>query len=921
MDITPHTSSNFFEWRANIATTQYESTDALAEILGIEQNSFHKNDFIAMVHPLHRDRVKDAIAAYDNTGYYNEQFQILTKHGYLWANSNADRVETNEQGGTIIVGHMSFMDENNVEVMQSQDPQRKLNELISHYAVVSNSLLDFLHQKDISQVIHKTLNDLLTEFGADRVYIIEYDPLKRTQSCTYEVVRESIEAAKDGLQQIPVETTDWWTEQLLVKQIPIICDNIEGLKIHAKNEYDILKQQDIISLMVVPLITKDGIGGYMGMDIVGKQRIWNNTNIQWFQSLANIISLCMGLKKSQERAEKEEARYRRLYENMPMGFLRFKVLYNDQGKINDYTLMEANQVAHSLFPEINSSSHGKLSAQLNDTDSVLKLETLDSLIKTRCRITGETKTTSGRHLSYTMYSIEHEEVIVMMQDNTDSITASNALRKSEETLSNIYKNIPIGIEIYDKDGTIISINDIELEIFGLANKDDAMGINLFDNPNVPRSFLDDLRNGRSASCDFFYDFDQLEGYYDCKYTGKKHIILKGSVIYDADNNVENYLLIVLDNTETLQKKNKIERFELLFNSIAEFSEVGLCQWNPSDHTITGTDQWYANLSIGKSNINEMLDAYVNAHPDDYLKLKQGFEDMLSGKIKSIRDEIRIGTEDNWKWLRTNYKVSVYRPQDNKVEIIGINIDITELKNTEHKLTQAKLRAEELDRLKSAFLANMSHELRTPLNAIVGFSDLLMDTKDGDEQQQYMNIIRTNNELLLQLISDILDISQIESGLMEISDDAMYIDYICEETVSSFPQHRYDEVPVIFDTPNPDITIHADRVRLLQVISNLVNNARKFTKSGSINIGYQMEPDHVVFYVKDTGIGIPKQEQHKIFTRFIKLNNFIPGTGLGLSICKSVIEKMGGKIWVESEPGTGSCFKFTLPYKVEHQEPA
>jgi len=251
----------------------------------------------------------------------------------------------------------------------------------------------------------------------------------------------------------------------------------------------------------------------------------------------------------------------------------------------------------------------------------------------------------------------------------------------------------------------------------------------------------------------------------------------------------------------------------------------------------------------------------------------------------------------------------------QVELIGVNYDITALKETEAKLIEAKEKAEESDRLKSAFLANMSHEIRTPLNAIVGFSSLMVDTEDMEERRQYMDIVEENNDLLLQLISDILDLSKIEAGTFDFTEREVDVNLLCEDIVLAMRMKARPNVEILFDRHLPECRIMSDRNRLHQVISNFVNNALKFTEEGNIRVGYdQLDEAHLRFYIADTGIGIEPEMQNEIFERFVKLNSFVHGTGLGLSICRSIVEQLGGEIGVDSEPEKGSCFWFTLPIK-------
>ena len=229
------------------------------------------------------------------------------------------------------------------------------------------------------------------------------------------------------------------------------------------------------------------------------------------------------------------------------------------------------------------------------------------------------------------------------------------------------------------------------------------------------------------------------------------------------------------------------------------------------------------------------------------------------------------------------------------------------------LIEAKEKAEAADRLKSAFLANMSHEIRTPLNAIVGFSSLLGETENVEERKQYIAIVEENNDLLLQLISDILDLSKIEAGTFDFTKRALDVNLLCEDIVRTMRMKVKPGVELLFDSHLPECQIVSDRNRLNQVLANFVNNAVKFTSAGSIRVGYEpLDENRLRFYVADTGIGIEPEKQAQVFDRFVKLDTFVPGTGLGLSISKSIIEQLGGTIGVDSKVGEGSCFWFTLP---------
>ena len=244
--------------------------------------------------------------------------------------------------------------------------------------------------------------------------------------------------------------------------------------------------------------------------------------------------------------------------------------------------------------------------------------------------------------------------------------------------------------------------------------------------------------------------------------------------------------------------------------------------------------------------------------------------------------------------------------------------IDKQKEDEIELRKAKDKAEESDRLKSAFLANMSHEIRTPLNAIVGFSNLLTMAEDEEERNEYINIISSNNELLLQLINDILDVAKIEAGTLEFMDSEIDINALLSDIEQSSRLKAPEGVQISFVEKMPYCIIMSDKNRLAQVITNFINNAIKFTKEGSIRFGYRHKDDKLLFYVRDTGCGIEPEKKDLVFNRFVKLNSFAQGTGLGLAICQMIVKKMGGEIGVESQLEKGSTFWFTLPDTVIHR---
>lgn len=311
--------------------------------------------------------------------------------------------------------------------------------------------------------------------------------------------------------------------------------------------------------------------------------------------------------------------------------------------------------------------------------------------------------------------------------------------------------------------------------------------------------------------------------------------------------------------------------------------------------------------------------FAKFSPKNRKDIRRLLDDLRDGKIKRVKYDMECeedrGNGMRKEWYEIRLVVGERHPDGTVKTFVGSMQLVTKRKNMERMLVDAKNKADELNNLKSAFLANMSHEIRTPLNAIVGFSELLINSDSPKEQQEYSRIIQSNSSQLLQLVGDILDLSKIEAGTMEFIDKDFDLNTVMRETEESLRLRLDPEKSVTMhcELGLPNCTLHLDHNRLVQVLTNLVTNAIKYTESGSITLGYVQKGKMLDFYVKDTGVGIDPKHINDIFDRFVKLNAFMKGNGLGLAICKSIVSKFGGKIWAESEPGNGSTFHFTVPY--------
>ncbi len=446
--------------------------------------------------------------------------------------------------------------------------------------------------------------------------------------------------------------------------------------------------------------------------------------------------------------------------------------------------------------------------------------------------------------------------IAEIQDGPYMSSATQMLRQREQLLHNIYKHLPVGIEVYNTDGVLTDLNDKELEMFHLQRKEDLLGIN-----------------------------------------------------------------INADKTETTVAYNKIQEFESFFELIGNYAKVGYAHYDLLTRQGDAQHSWYINIGEQEGTpLSRIIGVYRHIHPEDRRAMLGFLNNAAKGMEDKFNKEVRVLREDgSYTWTHVNLIVKTYAPERNSIELICINYDITRLKATEAMLIDAKEKAEESDRLKSAFLANMSHEIRTPLNAIIGFSSLLPHIEDAEERNHYISLINHNNELLLNIINDVLDLSKIEAGHIELApvwcNLSDLIDESCTECQPNVPEgvtlkKRYPATPNL---------IKQDPMRIKQVLSNLISNALKNTVQGYVEISYETTPSETRISVSDTGRGIPEDKLGIIFERFEKADAFIQGAGLGLPICKSIMEHMNGTIEVTSTVNKGSTFTVVFPCQVRPME--
>ena len=659
------------------------------------------------------------------------------------------------------------------------------------------SLLITPSQKDI---IDQSLLTILRFFNVDRVYIGNFDNDKPTFDFTHEVTSQgTISMREDLLVGLPKADYAWWIKTIREGRDIIIRDtnNMPG---EAAAEQNILKVQEILSLLVIPIYYRGYANGFIGLDCVKKHRDWDALDVENLRMLTDIISIAI------ER-----------------------------------------ELAHGM--------------------------------------------------------VEHSMKQVL---------------KSEAKFQIIFDRLPWGVELYDENGYLLDINKADLEIFGVT-REQAIGLNAFENPNIPEWASEKLKKGEDVAFLLDYNFNKAaeKGYYTSKLADElKHLRVKGVVLKDPQDVILGFFYIVFDDTESYHKTEEIQYSLAKLKAAVDTGESIIWEYD------VATDKLSADFSLNdqieessfltylkEDRFSSVRDFIETLHPDDRHRVyNKQFKRLVDGEIGKYVSVYRRVFDGKVYWLNSNVRAYKYSVDGKPSKIVSYTSNITEQREKELELMKVK----EADKLKSAFLANMSHEIRTPLNAIVGFSDLVAETDDPEERQTYLDIIHTNNDLLLNLIGDILDFSKIEARMLKYNIEEANIKELCMEVYLSGSLKIKPGVKLLFDKNSPTVTLRTDPQRILQVIANFVNNAIKFTSEGSITIFYETKENEVKVCVRDTGIGISEENRPRVFERFIKINDFHQGTGLGLTISKTIIEYLGGTIGVDSVQGKGSTFWFTLP---------
>ena len=460
-----------------------------------------------------------------------------------------------------------------------------------------------------------------------------------------------------------------------------------------------------------------------------------------------------------------------------------------------------------------------------------------------------------------------------------------------------------------EDGTLVYANKQFIEEYGVTQQ---MGIQkIYDLPvsmTTKEAWERRLQEIRDNDGTFAYRAAYMRKGED------KERMHQVSTFLIRENNEELTWFFTQDITDVIKKQDELRELNLLLDGILNNIPVYLFVKDPeNDFRYLYWNKAFADHSgIPASKAIGHTDYEVFPSHGDAEKFRKDDLELLQTHKRIDMQETYLSVTGKARIVQT---LKALVPMEGRKPLqIGISWDITNLQNIEQELIKARIKAEQSDRLKSAFLANMSHEIRTPLNAIVGFSQLLPAAETAEEKKLYSGIINQNSDILLQLINDILDLSKIEAGTLEYIKRPMNLGEVCRTIYAVHKERVKEGVTLVFDNEDENLFIEGDQNRIMQVITNFLTNASKFTYAGEIRLGFERTDKNIRVYVKDTGIGIEPEKVDHVFERFVKLNSFAQGTGLGLSICQMIIEKIDGEIGVTSELGKGSTFYFTIPYE-------
>ncbi|MCD4821611.1 MAG: PAS domain S-box protein [Methanococcoides sp.] len=799
---------------------------------------------------------------------------------------------------------------------------KRTNEIIKRKLeiekVVSHTSSMFISNKDIDLNIDFTLEKICNLCGSSRSYVFLIRDNGTQMDNTHEYCPEGVEAHKENLQDLPVDMFPWWMNKLHNGESIHIKD-VSALPEEASAEKEILEMQAIRSLLVLPLNRDNELIGFIGLDNVQNTREWEEEDISILGMVSHIIGTSLERKQAEDAMRDSEEKLRNIVENSTNLF---------------YSHTPEHELTY-LSPQC------REFLQCEPEEAMVrwsKIATDNPVNKEGFVLTEKAIKTGKKQPSYQMEVAgkkgrniwaEVNETPIVKDGKTVAIVGSltniTSRKKVEEELEErlmfqeaVLDCIANGIVACDQKGTLTYFNRAICALHGfpiepipaeewanhysLHEPDGKTPLTLERNPLI-RAWKGE-------------DVSSQEMVIAMKGLAPHTLIATGRKLTDTKGNPLGAVVSMNDITERKQIETALQiseqKFRTFFNNsndptlIYDFDGI-ILEVNEVACEFTGYSR------------DEMLSMSVMDldSPEKAARLADNIRQLQKGK-RAIFESIALCKDGTLVPIELSNSVIEY---DGKTAVLSTSRNLTERKQAEDAMINAKIAAEDANRAKSEFIANMSHELRTPLNSVIGFSDVLYTEKSGtlnETQKRYINNVSANGKQLLVLINALLDFSKVESGKMELKIEEFILTRLIEEIETSIvPLSSKKDIELKFNIDIRKPIIKADRTKLKQILYNLISNAIKFTERGGfVTIESRTSEDNISFFVKDNGIGILSEDMKKLFRPFVQIDSSrtreYGGIGLGLTIVKKFVEMQGGEVWVETEVGKGSEFGFTLP---------
>ena len=661
------------------------------------------------------------------------------------------------------------------------------------------------------------------------------------------------------------------------------------------------------SMLIIPLVIGDKrpIGALV---IIGKlRRTLTAFDVQWANMIAGRIAIVADGKMMND---KQNEQLRLMGQACEAGKVITWVVNckSEKGEISVYQNGEQLNTEFTI-PMVTDIIHKSDVARFNKATQIAMLGETDT-ITVRLRLRGFSDGLMGwRELRSVVMRDKKgvpERIVGISRDISEEVERANELKLEHDFQNTIYNNVPAGIEFFNENGELIFINDTAMELFGVeGGKRSIIGLNIFENPNLTEQQRTEIKYGKTVQYVISYDFRKVV--YKTHRTDIIEMNYRMSKLYKR-NKFVGYIVALGDNSELVRQAKQISIFQRYFLEIGKFAKMGMCWFSDTKNGYV-SEQWNINLGV-KPDAPYMrnLSLLVRVYDEDLEVYGSLLGRIFVGDIDSFQYELRVTHEDN---MLHYIKVQFVRSEE---AVIGLSIDVTQSKENEKMLIEAKFKAETADMLKSQFLDNMNHEIRTPLNAIVGFSDIIAQSVNSEDLKLYAQLIRSNNDILLNTIGDIIDLSKITSGTMEYNYKETDVNALVNDVYEEYNQMSHSKIEFVCTCAEKNVKAYCDAQQLKRILSNFVSNSFKFTATGRVELYFGVNGNELEFNIIDTGCGIPVDKIDKIFEPYCKLDIFSVGTGLGLPICKSLAHDMGGRIEVFSTEGVGSHFRLHLPYQ-------